>query len=105
MSDAFIGIAENKIRVAHAGQSQRHVVVLEQAHRLVTLHVGELVRVIMRHQKHAVLLPLEGFLRPFFAGPYGRKPAAFDDIDDLVEGEFQAAAKFFPVEFPLPAPR
>src|SRR5687768_227586 len=60
---------------------------MQQAHRLIALHVGELVRVVMRQQEHAVLLPLEGFLRPFLARPNSRETAAFDDVDDLVESK------------------
>src|SRR3954468_12647729 len=62
---------------------------MQQAHRLVTLHIGKLMRVVMRQQKHAVFLPFESLLGPLLARPNGGETAAFDDIDDFVKGKFK----------------
>src|SRR5918994_4776039 len=61
---------------------------MEQARRLITLHVAALMRVVVWQQEHAVLLPLESFLRPFLASPNSCQASAFDDVDDLVCAEF-----------------
>jgi hypothetical protein len=67
---------------------------MQQADRPVTLHVAKLMRVIVRDQKHAVFLPLEGLLRALFAGPNRRQSASFDDVHDLVERELERRQRF-----------
>ncbi len=91
---AFVGIAKDEIHIAHAGKRKRHIVIVKQTRRLVALHIGELVRVIVRHEKHAVLLPLEGFFRPFLAGPNRCKAASFNNIDDFVESKLERRQRF-----------
>ena len=48
---SLVRVAKDEIHIADARQRQRHVVVVQQPHRFIALHVTELVRVVMRHQE------------------------------------------------------
>src|SRR5581483_11032671 len=61
---------------------------MEQPHRLVALHVAELMVRAARHEEHAVLLPLEALLAAALVPDIG-DAASGDDVDDLVERELE----------------
>ena len=67
---------------------------MEQPHGFIALHVAEPVRVVVGHEKHAVLLPFEALFRSVFTRPDRRQSAAFHHVNNFIQGTLQRRQGF-----------
>ena len=80
------GIVEIQLGIRQCGHGHRHITVMKQPYRLVTLHIAENMLMVARHQKHRMLLPLKALLG-FVFGPHSREAATRTYVDDFIQGE------------------
>ena len=84
-----VRVVDEEVRVRGGRHGDGEVVVVEQARGVVAVHVRELAVGVARHEEEAARRPLERLLRTGVVRPDGGDAASAEDVDLLVDREFQ----------------